>query len=299
MDRRIRLRHLQAFVEIVRQGSLKRAAAELYLTQPAISRSLAELETITGTPLLTRGRGGVRLTAAGEVLHRHAQAGLAALSRGLADLRGETGAPARLRIGALPSVAARLMPGIVARMQKAAPDVRLQISDGPHEHLTRLLRAGDLDAVIGRLGAPATMQGLTFTQLYLEQVAIVVRPGHPILSDPDLRRLAGFPVLYPTEVAAIRPLVDRLLLSQGLTPPPRRIETVSGAFGRSYTRDSDAVWFISAGVVARDVAEGRLVRLPLATALTEGPVGIMTRADAPRSLAETTFLTVAMQHAGG
>ena len=297
MDRRIRLRHLQAFVEIVRQGSLKRAAEELYLTQPAISRTLNELETIIGTPLLTRGRAGVRLTAAGEFLHGHALSGLAELSRGLSGLGADVAEPMRLRVGALPSVAARLMPAVVAELLRAAPRIRLRISDGSHEHLTRSLRAGDLDAVIGRLGAPATMQGLSFTQLYLEDVAVVVRPGHPIMADPDLRRLDEFPVLYPTEVAAIRPLVDRLLLSQGMAPPARRIETVSGAFGRTFTRDNDAIWFISAGVVARDVAEGRLVRLPIQTPLTEGPVGVMTRADAPRGLAETLFLNIVMQHA--
>lgn len=295
MDRRIRLRHLQAFVEIVRQGSLKAAAEALFLTQPAISRTLAELEEITGAPLLIRSRGGVRLTAQGQFLHGHALSGLAALSAGLAGLGGVASPPPQLRIGALPSVAARLMPGIVARLLQMAPDLQLAISDGAHEALTKALRAGDLDAVIGRLGEPHSMQGLSFTQLYLEEVAVVVRPGHPILMDPDLRRVGDYLVLYPTEVAAIRPLVDRLMLGLGLGLPPRRIETVSGAFGRAFTRDADAVWFISAGVVARDVAEGRLVRLPVDTGLTRGPVGVMTRAGAPRSFAETLFMDVVVQ----
>ena len=297
MDRRIRLRHLQAFVEIVRQGSLKRAAEELFLTQPAISRTLAEFEEIVGSPLLIRGRGGVRLTPEGQFLHGHALSGLAALSTGLAGLAG--GAGDRLRVGVLPSVAARLMPAVAAELLAVAPGVMLEVSDGSHEHLTKALRAGDLEAVIGRLGAPQTMQGLSFTQLYLEEVAVVVRPGHPILADPDLRRVGEHLVLYPTEVAAIRPLVDRLLLSLGQSLPPRRIETVSGAFGRAFTRDSDAVWFISAGVVARDVAEGRLVRLPVATRLTEGPVGVMTRANAPRTLAGTLFLDIVTRHDAG
>ncbi len=65
MDRRIKIRHLQAFVEIVRQSSFKRAADRLFLTQPAISRTLAELEEIVGADLLTRNRGGVALTPQG------------------------------------------------------------------------------------------------------------------------------------------------------------------------------------------------------------------------------------------
>ena len=279
MDRRITLRHLRAFVEILRQRSLKRAAERLSLTQPAISRTLAELESILGATLLTRDRSGVLPTPQGAFFLTHAQASLSALQQGLAGI-GEAGRGAvlRLDVGALPSVAARLMPQVALHLAALAPDLRLTVADGSDGDLTGRLRDGRLDLVIGRLGDPASMEGLSFTQLYLEQVAVVVRPGHPILADPDLRRIGDWPVLYPAPGAAIRPIVERLLIAEGVAPPPRRIETVSGAFGRALTAQSDAVWLISAGVVAGDVAEGRLVRLPVATDLTEGPVGLMARA---------------------
>ncbi|MDP5305978.1 pca operon transcription factor PcaQ [Paracoccus spongiarum] len=291
MDRRIKIRHLQALTEIIRQGSLKRAAERLYLTQPAISRTLAELEEIVGAELLNRGRGGVTLTAQGEFFHRYAQASLSALEQGLAgiDEAGRAGA-LQLRLGALPSVAARLMPEVATEIAAEAPQLRLVIVDGPHGYLTGQLRGGALDMVIGRLGAPDTMRGLRFTQLYLEQVAVVVRPGHPILADPDLRRIGDWPVIYPSPGSAIRPFVERLLIAEGIAPPQQRIETVSGAFGRALVPDSDAVWFISAGVVAREVAAGRLVRLPVATGLTEGPVGMMTRADSTDGPAQQLFM---------
>lgn len=296
LDRRIRLRHVQAFVEIVRQGSLKRAAEALFLTQPAISRTIAELEAIAGARLMIRSRRGVTLTPQGEFFHDHALNALAALSNAMSGLSGDGGAAAlSLRAGALPSVAARLMPEAVADLQASAPHLQLAILDGAHGHLTALLRSGDLDVVIGRLGAPETMQGLSFTQLYLEDVAVVVRPGHPILDDPDLRRIGDYPVIYPTEAAAIRPFVERLLITQGVMRPARRIETVSGAFGRVYTPQSDAVWFISAGVVARELADGRLVRLPLDTTLTQGPVGLMTRASLPETNAQLLFRQAVMR----
>ncbi|WP_252733360.1 pca operon transcription factor PcaQ [Paracoccus marinaquae] len=292
MDRRIKIRHLQAFTEIVRQRSLKRAAERLFLTQPAISRTLSELEEIVGAELLTRGRGGVALTAPGEFFHGFAQASLSALEQGLAGIEeaGRQGVM-QLRVGALPSVAARLMPEIVTQLSEIAPDLRLTIADGSHDHLTGLLRGGELDLVIGRLGAPETMRGLSFTQLYLEEVAVVVRPGHPILADPDLRRIGDWPVIYPPPWAAIRPFVERLLITEGVPLPPRRIETVSGAFGRAYMPGSDAVWLISAGVVAREVAQGQLVRLPIPTDMTEGPVGLMTRAGATASASQQLFAT--------
>jgi LysR family pca operon transcriptional activator len=279
MDRRIKIRHLQAFTEILRQRSLKRAAARLSLTQPAISRTLAELEAILGAQLLIRDRGGVTPTPQGAFFLAHAQASLSALEQGLSGFRdGGRGALA-LKVGPLPSVAARLMPQIAIELARLAPDLLLTVADGSHGALTEQLRDGGLDLVIGRLGDPATMRGLSFTQLYLEEVAVVVRPGHPILSDPDLRRIGDWTVLYPAPGAAIRPIVERLLIAEGVTLPPRRIETVSGAFGRAFTAQSDAVWLISAGVVAGEVAAGRLVRLPVATPLTEGPVGLMARAE--------------------
>lgn len=279
MDRRIKLRHIEAFVEITKARSLKRAAERLNLTQPAISRTLAELEEILGSCLLTRGRGGVDLTPQGEVLFDFAQAGLGALERGLdgASDQLRQSVP-RLRVGALPSVAARLLPELVTVLEDLAPDLLLTIADGSHEHLTDQLRAGSLDLVLGRLGAPDTMRGLSFAQLYLEDVVFVTRPGHPILEYPSLQRLTEeFTVIFPPPWAAIRPYVERWLIAEGIPIPLRRIETVSGAFGRVHTAQSDAVWVISSGVVGNEIADGRLVRLPFDAQGTEGPVGLMRR----------------------
>ncbi|WP_137701313.1 pca operon transcription factor PcaQ [Marimonas lutisalis] len=290
IDRRIKFRHIQCFTEIAREGSLKRAAETLHLTQPAISKTLKELEDILGATLLTRSRAGTSLTRQGEVFLHFARASLASLQQGLDEVH-ETGtnARARLRVGALPSVAAWLMPPVAREFAALAPDAVLQIIDGPHGYLTDRLRLGELDLVIGRLGPPDMMQGLSFTQLYSEEVAFVTRAGHPLTRDPDLRRIADFPVIYPSRGSAIRPLVERYLAENGIGDLPRRIETVSGAFGRVHTRQSDCVWIISAGVVTNEIADGHLVRLPFDTAITQGPVGLMSRPEAPSTPAQDIF----------
>ena len=129
MDRRIKLRHLEAFVEITKARSLKRAAERLNLTQPAISRTLAELEEILGTRLLSRGRGGVELTAQGEVLFDFAQAGLGALERGLdgASDRMRQSAP-RLHVGAV------LPPDPGLRFHRRCGELALQTILGTKAH---------------------------------------------------------------------------------------------------------------------------------------------------------------------
>jgi len=290
IDRRIKFRHVQCFVEIARQRSLKRAADRLFLTQPAISKTLKELEEILGAQLLTRSRAGVSLTREGEVFLHFAEMSVGALQQGV-DGVGQVGDTGRqtITVGALPSVAAWLLPVAVREMAEIAPDVVVRIADGPHAFLVDRLRQGALDLVIGRLGAPETMQQLSFTQLYNEHVDFVVRPEHPILSDPRLERIAEWPVVYPSPGSAILPLVERFLIAQGLGDLPRKVETVSGAFGRVYVRNSDAIWIISAGVVANELSEGRLVRLPIDTALTRGPVGLMARPDDNPSPAQRMF----------
>lgn len=298
IDRRIKFRHVQCLVEIDRQRSLKRAADRLCLTQPAISKTLKELEEIAGAKLLERSRSGVALTPAGAVFLRFAQMSLAALQQAFDGVDQITRqAPARLNIGALPSVAARLMPAVVEEFTDTHPAAVLQISIGAHKALTGRLRSGDLDLVIGRLGPPDSMQAISFTQLYQEQVVFAVRPGHPALDAPDIRAIGTWPVIYPESGSAIRPLVEQLLVAHGVGELPRRIETISGAFGRVYMQNRDAIWIISQGVVANELATGALVALPFDTRMTRGAVGLMTRPGTEPTPIGHSFRQILTRHA--
>lgn len=290
IDRRIKFRHIQCFVEICTEQSLKRAAQKLFLTQPAISKTLKELEEIVGTTLLIRNRAGVMPTKQGEVFLHFAQMSLASLQQGLTGIEqlGASG-KTRLAVGALPSVAARLMPAVAVELGLLAPALELRIMDGPHGFLMDRLRVGALDLVIGRMGQPETMMGVSFTLLYEEKVEFIVRAGHPMLDDPDLRRISDWQVIYPPQGSAIRPAVDHFLIAHGVGDIPNRLETVSGAFGRVYTRKSDAIWIISAGVVANEIADGHLVPLPFDTSATRGPVGLMRRPDGPPTPQDQVF----------
>lgn len=280
IDRRLKVRHLQAFAEIARQKSLKRAAEILNLTQPAISKTLKELEEIAGVILLERSRGGVLMTIEGDVFLRYANSSLTAIDQAMTSVsaisKGEQGSVA---IGALPSVAARMLPRAVQLFLRLAPNATPQIEDGPHGFLVDRLRAGKLDLVIGRLGKPDTMKGISFTQLYAEDVVVVCAPGHPLADATALANLSDYPVIYPPIDAAIRPLVDRMMIANGVADFPRRIESVAATFGRGLTLASDALWIISTGVVADDITAGRLIALPIKTELTAGPIGIMARAE--------------------
>ena len=145
------------------------------------------------------------------------------------------------------------------------------------------LRVGELDLVVGRLAEPDQMSGLSFIHLYSEHISLVARPGHPLLADknPDITRIREFTVLVPPKQAIIHSTVDKMLIAHGIGALPDRIETVSTSFGRAFTRETDAIWIISNGAVASDIAEGHLVELPIDTSDTFGPVGLTTRIDSP------------------
>ncbi|MFN4124380.1 pca operon transcription factor PcaQ [Pannonibacter indicus] len=284
IDGRVKYRHIQCFLEVARRRSLVKAADALAITQPAVSKTLKELEEILGVRLFERSRKGVELTQFGDVLLHYAGASLAALKQGLDSVaQARMSGDSFLNVGVLPSVAARIFPEAVQRFEAEAIGTVLTMETGPNRFLLGRLRVGELDLVVGRLADPEQMQGLSFTHLYSESVSLVVRRGHPLLDEPsaDLARIADFTVLYPTREAIIRPYVERLLIANGVTHLPKRVETISDTFGRIYTLDSDAVWIISSGVVARDIANGDLVELPVKTAETLGPVGLTTRADTP------------------
>lgn len=289
----IKLRHLQAFLEVARLRSLTEAASVLNVTQPAVSKTLKELEALLGVGLMERGRSGVSLTAEGEIFRHYAGLSVAAFAEGLDGIEQvRMGSERLLRVGALPSVAASIVPLAAGRYLERGRGATLDIVTGPNGHLLGELKTGALDVVIGRLGQPDAMQGLAFQQLYSEQVVLAVRPDHPLIADPDLARLPDFPVLFPNRSAAIRPLVERLMVANGIGRLPRRIETVSNAFGRAFTRTTDAVWIISNGVVANDLAEGQLAALAVDTRITLGPVGISTRASEAHTPDLLLFITV-------
>lgn len=290
MDRRIKFRHLDAFSAIARARSFKRAAEQLNLTQPAISKTLKDLEDILGVVVMERSRSGVALTPQGEVFLQFAEQSTAALRHGLRSIKENTSGAGQLKIGVLPSVASSLLPEVTLAFAQDNPETFVEINEGPHSDLTARLRNGGLDLVVGRLGSPDTMVGLSFQQLYSEEVVIVCSNQSPAVGVTRHADLDAFRVLYPPKESAIRPLVARLLISQGVPLFPNRIETASPAFGRTVTlTDPNTVWIISRGVVADDIASGDLVQLNIDMSATLGAIGIMTRAEEVPSVATRAF----------
>ena len=283
---RIRHRHLNCFLEVARSHKVSSAAYALSVSQPAASKTLAELERILETRLFDRGgRGGLTLTPSGRVFLRYAGASIAALKEGLDGLaEARTHGSRVLMVGALAGVAAQFMPRAVKEFRESHLTI-VSIITAANAVMLNQLRVGELDLVVGRLARPEEMQGLSFTHLYSEPLVFVVRPDHPLADRDvfDFSMLEQLTLLLPTSDGVMRPIIDRYLIAHGLGALSNSIETRSPDFCRQYVRDSDAIWMISRGVVQHDIDDGTLRILNVDTSDTQGPVGLTIRADSDPS----------------
>ncbi|HVZ54628.1 MAG TPA: LysR substrate-binding domain-containing protein, partial [Pseudolabrys sp.] len=205
-------------------------------------------------------------------------------------------------VGALPNVAARLMPEAVRLFkQDAAGTLVRVITGGSNSRLLDQLRLGELELVVGRLAKSEHMTGLSFEHLYSEPLSIVVRRHHPLASAKRflLTALSQHPWVLPDNGTIIRQEIDRFLLAEGVSPSANIVESTSVSFGRAYVEASDAVWFTPRGVAEADIASGDLVALPVRAGAMEGPVGITTRADVAPTLAGRLLIDAVHRAARG
>jgi LysR family pca operon transcriptional activator len=287
LDSRIKFRHLQTFVEVARQKSVMKAAGILHVSQPAVTKTIRELEELLGVALFEKDGRGIRISRYGEVFLKHAGATLTALRQALDSVSQEkTGNGPPVRVGALPTVSTRIMPKAMVLFLGAGTGGQVKIVTGENAVLLEQLRVGDLDLVVGRLASPEKMTGFVFEHLYSERVVFAVRAGHPLLAKGKdiFSDLEDYPILMPTRNSIIRPAVDQFLIANGVAALPTQVETVSDSFGRAFVRACDAIWVISEGVVSSDISDGTLVALPIDTDATKGPVGLTRRTDGVSSL---------------
>lgn len=292
-SQRIRLRHLHTFVAVAQQGTLGRAAETLNLSQPALSKTLNELEQLTGTRLFERGRLGAQLTLVGEQFLTHAVKVLDALnSAGQALNRKEGLNNDIVRIGALPTAALGILPTVIGQFHKQQKDITLQVATMNNTMLLAGLKSGEIDIGIGRMSDPELMSGLHYELLFLESLKLVVRPGHPLLQETvTLSRVMEWPVVVSPKGTVPRQNAEALLQSQGCKMPAGCIETLSASLSRQLTVDFDYVWFVPSGAVKDDLRRGVLTALPIATQGAGEPIGIVTRVDATLTPGTQTLLS--------
>jgi LysR family cyn operon transcriptional activator len=216
------LRDLEYFLAVVEAPSVTSAARRVHAAQPTLSHALARLEAELGERLIERkARTPLRLTDAGELVAaraRQALSAVTALKDDLAALRGRVGG--RLRIAAIQSLSATLLPRILARLTRDFPDIAPTVRTLAAESIARAVASGRAD--VGLLaGAPrSTLRGLSVKLLFEEPLVALLRRDDPLARAPSLRlaRLAQRELLLVPDGTFLSDIVHEACERAGFAP---------------------------------------------------------------------------------
>ena len=182
----LEMRHLLALVAVVESGTFSAAAEQLGYTQSAVSQQVGTLERMVGAPLFERpgGRRPVQLTTAGEMLLTHARAVIARVSAAAADLRAlASGEQGELRVGTLPSVGTKILPGLLGTFRAEWPGVQIVLRESRESFdLIQAVETGDIDLTFIDIGPYDT--GSLQVRRLLDDPMVLVAPA----DSPEARR---------------------------------------------------------------------------------------------------------------
>jgi DNA-binding transcriptional LysR family regulator len=208
-------RQLRAFLALADQRNFTRAAQASHLSQPAFSTLIRTLEESLGTRLFDRDTRSVQLTPEGRLFEGPARRLLDDMRSALADLADHverrTG---RVRVAALPSLAAGWLPAIFKEFQQRWPGIRLELDDALSDACISLLRGGRVDFALAASDAgTAAASDLVARRLCSDRFHLVCRADHPLATEPrlTLRKLAPWPFIQMTRNSSVRQSIDAVL----------------------------------------------------------------------------------------
>lgn len=227
---RLKLRQLALLQTIDRHRSLGRVAAEMQLSQPAITKALHEVEDIFGSTLFTRSSRGLVPTPAGDAVLHYARRWLAELEATTRVLTSiEAGRSGRLRLGLTQQVPQQLMSAALTHLLDRSPRISVMVREGTTDELVANLLAREIDCAIGR-SYDGDASGLVQQAIYEQEPCLIVgaRNVKRLSRGPlDWARLAQLDWILPPPNTPMRRTYNAVFVGAGVQPPMPILETTS------------------------------------------------------------------------
>lgn len=290
----LKLRHLQLLVALDDFRHLGRVAEFLSITQPAVSKMLAEIEKQFGLHLFDRSPRGTEPTVEGAAIIRFARSVLADYQRTREEVAAVAiGGKGRVSVGAMVVATPSLLMPAISRLKRRSPLTTVFVEEGDLSRLLPRLRVGELDLVVCRLEPGYASPDLVTEAMVDDPMCLVVSHDHPLAKGPApaWATLAQQPWVVPPPWASSRAKLEQIFYRHRLNPPVNIIETASFLLTLSALQQCAAVGFLAQGPARHFERTGliRILKRPVAIDLP--PVGMITLRGRPWSPAARLLVT--------
>ncbi|MBI2753407.1 MAG: LysR family transcriptional regulator [Betaproteobacteria bacterium] len=263
-------RRLQVFHAVAKHLSFTKAAEALFMTQPAVTFQIKQLEDSFNSRLFERGHGKIALTPAGQVVLDYAERILALsaeLDTRLKEMTGEVAGP--LLVGASTTIAESLLPQVLGDFKSRYPRVQPRLMVANSETVENRVAEHTID--IGFIEAPSHLQNVVTDVCCEDELQAVCAPSHPLarLKSAVPKQIIQYPFISRESGSGTREVIDNYLQQAGITPESMNVvmelgspEALKGlvATGLGFT-------IMSLAAVAKETRLGQLVRVPLSPRL--------------------------------
>ena len=265
------IEQLQYLLKLAEHKNFSRAAEAACISQPALTKSIRQLEELYGVPLFDRRKEGVAPTPHGEIIINRVRGLVGAFEASKRDIRLlanlEVG---ELRIGTGPYVATRALPKALARLIDRYPGLRFKIEiDNPNVLVDMILRS-EIDLYIGAISAVSAPKDVEVTLLPSEDIVVFCRKGHPLLGKKELsvEDFNPYPVIGPTILKRLDAWVKDLFggASKARSRGPFRLALECDDYSLilSVVQESDCISAMPRSILRPHIDRGALVELPIA-----------------------------------
>lgn len=284
IKKRIKMRYLRLLLIFSEEGSLKKTAEKMLITQSAATKTLKELETLVGKPLFARAPNGLIANELGKAAIRYAQlvfADLDSLHEEITAL--DAGHLGTVRIGAMTSLESTLLPKAIARIKKDHPKLNILVTFTTSDLLIQALNRGHLDLLVTRVPHGCEHEGLEFELFGEEHIQIVVGSHHPKCTKKSitLKDLAAYPWIVHPQATPLREVFHQLFSEAKLNTPLNLVETSSITFSASLLEQTEMVAIMSKSYTEYYCKLGIIKPLPINLPSSLPNYGLIYRKNRP------------------
>ncbi len=285
------LNHLAIFHAAAEESSMSRAAERLFISQPAVSKQIGELEAALGVSLFDRLPRGLRLSVAGELLAGHARrlfAVEAEAEQAIAEMKGLR--QGKLTLGASLTIGDYLLPKLLGVYHKRYPGIELHLEIANTQVIGQKLRETlDFGLTEGFAEDPS-LDAEIFAE---DTLTAIVPPGHPLLEEPAVTasRFCVEPFLMREPGSGTREVVERALLRQGITVRPALSLGSTEAIKQGVAAGL-GVAIVSRLALETEIKLGLLCPLPLSGLTLVRPLHLLRLRGKSESAAAQAFLAL-------